>query len=413
MNAEIISVGTEILLGEIVDTNAVYLSQLFAKLGIDVFNKITVGDNEKNIMDALEVASKRSDLVVTIGGLGPTEDDITKQSLAKFVGKNLKHDPEALQQIADYFKKKNRPLTKNNERQALLLDGAKPIHNPNGLALGIFYHTEQTDYIVLPGPPSEFEPMVDEKVLPLLSQQYGLEKTIQSKTLHFVGIGEADLAARVDEIVRNQSNPTIALYFKPTDVTIRLTAKANSKLAAEEILNHTKNQLLDRVGEFFYAEGDKVSFTDFVVNQLIKRNISLTAAESLTGGAFESTVVETSGAATIFPGGFVTYADEVKSKLIGVQPATIEENTVVSRQVAEEMARGAQKTLDTDIAVSFTGVAGPGALEHHQPGNVWIGLAKRDGSIVTKEFNFVGNREKIRHLAVMNGFRMIWENVIK
>lgn len=283
MNAEIISVGTEILLGEIVDTNAVYLSQLFAKLGIDVFNKITVGDNEKNIMDALEVASKRSDLVVTIGGLGPTEDDITKQSLAKFVGKNLKHDPEALQQIADYFKKQNRPLTKNNERQALLLDAAKPIHNPNGLALGIFYHTEQTDYIVLPGPPSEFEPMVDEKVLPLLSQQYGLEKTIQSKTLHFVGIGEADLAARVDEIVRNQSNPTIALYFKPTDVTIRLTAKANSKLAAEEILNHTKNQLLDRVGEFFYAEGDKVSFTDFVVNQLIKRNISLTAAESLTG----------------------------------------------------------------------------------------------------------------------------------
>ncbi|MBZ5943298.1 competence/damage-inducible protein A, partial [Weissella cibaria] len=139
--------------------------------------------------------------------------------------------------------------------QALLLVGAKPIHNPNGLALCIFYHTEQTDYIVLPGPPSEFEPMVDEKVLPLLSQQYGLEKTIQSKTLHFVGIGEADLAARVDEIVRNQSNPTIALYFKPTDVTIRLTAKANSKLAAEEILNHTKNQLLDRVGEFFYAEG--------------------------------------------------------------------------------------------------------------------------------------------------------------
>jgi nicotinamide-nucleotide amidase len=413
MNAEIISVGTEILLGEIVDTNAVYLSQLFAKLGIDVYHQVTVGDNEGAIINALEEGSKRSNLIVTIGGLGPTEDDITKQSLAKFVDRKLKHDPDALKQISDYFAQQNRPLTKNNERQALLLEGSKPIQNPNGLALGVFYHTEKTDYIVLPGPPSEFEPMVDEKMLPLLSQQYGLEKTIQSKTLHFVGIGEADLASRVEEIVRNQSNPTIALYFKPTDVTIRLTAKASSKEEAEEILNETKIQILDQVGEFFYAEGDNVSFTEYVVKQLIKQKITVTAAESLTGGAFESTIVETPGASAIFPGGFVTYADEVKSKLLGVQATTITENSVVSQQVAEEMALGAQKALDADIALSFTGAAGPDALEGHKAGNVWIGLARRDGTVIAKEFNFAGNRKKVRHLAVMNGFRMIWENIIQ
>jgi nicotinamide-nucleotide amidase len=412
MNAEIISVGTEILLGEITDTNSVYLSQLFAKLGIDVFRQTTVGDNEQGIIDALKAGSQTSDLILTIGGLGPTEDDITKQSLAKFLGVDLELEPTALTQIEDYFRVQKRPLTKNNERQALVLQGSQPIQNPNGLALGLFYHTKQADYIVLPGPPSEFKPMVDQQVLPLLSRRYGLDQTIQSKTLHFVGIGEADLATRVNDVVRNQTNPTIALYFKPTDVTIRMTAKANSKADADKLLNETKAQILARVGEFYYAEGDYVAFSDFVVKQLMERKISLTAAESLTAGAFLSTVVETPGASTILPGGFVTYADQVKTALVDVKPATLSKYSVVSEQVAKEMALGAKTKLKTDVAVSFTGAAGPEALEGHSAGNVWIGLAKADGTVVAKEFNFAGNREKVRHLAVMNGFRMIWEQVL-
>lgn len=413
MNAEIISVGTEILLGEIVDTNSVYLGQLFARLGIDVFHKTTVGDNEQAMIESLDAASHKSKLVVMIGGLGPTEDDITKQTLAKFLNVKLHADLEALKNIEQYFKKQNRPLTENNERQALILDGSQKIENSNGLAVGFFYHTNDTDYMVLPGPPSEFVAMVDEKVVSLLGSQYGLEKTIKSKTLHFVGIGEADLASRIDDIVRSQSNPTIALYFKPTDVTIRLTAKTSTESQADALLNRVKDQIMDRVGTYFYAEGDYVSFTDFVVRELRKRKITITAAESLTAGEFQSTIVETPGASEIFPGGFVTYSDEVKSELLGVKTTTLSQNSVVSEAVATEMALGAQAKLQTDLAVSFTGVAGPKRLEGHEVGNVWIGLALKNNQVITKEFHFQGNREKIRHLAVVNAFKMIWDNEIK
>lgn len=413
MKAEIISVGTEILLGEITDTNAVYLSQQLAQLGIDVYHQATVGDNSTTMKETLEIASKRSDLVITIGGLGPTEDDITKPTLAAFLGEELVVDDRALEKVHEHFTKQGRPITPNNERQALLLKGSRPVKNPNGLAIGLFATTPTTDYLVLPGPPSEFKPMVNQEVLPLLKERYSLDKTIQSKTLHFVGVGEADLATRVDDVIRRQSNPTIALYFKPTDVTIRLTAKADSKDEAEQMLEKTKAEILARAGDYYYAEGEQVAFPDFVVQELIKRKLTLTAAESLTGGAFQNQLVKTAGTSAVFSGGFVTYSDEVKTSLLGVRPETIAQYTVVSCPVAEEMARGAQKQLGTDLAISFTGVAGPEGLEGHAPGDVWIGLALPDGSTVAKGFHFSGNREKIRHLAVMNGFRMIWEQVVK
>ncbi|MEE6673793.1 competence/damage-inducible protein A [Pediococcus acidilactici] len=413
MKAEIISVGTEILLGEITDTNSVYLSQQLAQLGIDVYHQETVGDNSSTMKETLSIASKRSDLVITIGGLGPTEDDITKQTLAEFLGDDLVVDSDALAKVHEHFTKQGRPITPNNERQALLLKGSRPVQNPNGLAIGLFASTANTDYLVLPGPPSEFKPMVNQEVLPLLKERYTLNKTIQSKTLHFVGVGEADLATRVADVINQQTNPTIALYFKPTDVTIRLTAKADSKDEAEQMLEKTKTEILARAGDYYYAEGDQVAFPDFVVQALINRKLTLTAAESLTGGAFQSQLVETAGTSTVFSGGFVTYSDEVKTKLLGVRPETIAQDSVVSRSAAEEMARGAQKQMGTDLAISFTGVAGPEELEGHAPGDVWIGLALPDGSTVAKGFHFSGNRKKIRYLAVMNGFRLIWEQVVK
>lgn len=413
MNAEIISVGTELLLGEITDTNSAYLGQLFAKLGINVFHKTTVGDNEFTMLRALKSSSEQSDLVVMIGGLGPTEDDITKQTLSKFLNVSLHLDQNAYKKIENYFKKQHRPLTDNNKRQALVLAGSEVIENPNGLAVGLFFHTNGTDYMVLPGPPSEFNAMVDKNIVPLLGHHYGLERTIKSKTLHFVGIGEADLATRINDIVQNQDNPTVALYFKPTDVTIRLTAKASNSKEAEKQLELLKLKIMERVGDYFYAEGDHVSFNDFVVQELIKKKISITAAESLTAGKFQSTLVDTPGASQIFNGGFVTYSNDVKRLLLGVEKETLNNYGVVSSEVAKAMASGAKNKLKTDIAISFTGVAGPDSLEGHEAGTVWIGLALRNGKVIAQKFNFQGSREKVRHLAVQNAFRMIWNSEIK
>ena len=413
MRAEIISIGTEILLGEITDTNSTYLSQKLAEFGINVYKKTTVGDNEQAIIKAVEEASLVNDLVITIGGLGPTADDITKATLAKFLHQNLVFDKATLKHINKHFSLQHKPITENNKKQAQYLEGSTILPNDNGLAIGNYVKGPMSHYLILPGPPSEFIPMVKQTVLPLIAKMAGVNHTIQSKTLHFVGIGESTLADKLANIIDNQTNPTFALYFKPSDVTVRITAKAQSKTEADGLLDKAKQAVLAKVGEYFYAEGENVEFNQFVMQKLIEQNITITAAESLTGGLFQSTMVQTPGVSKIFSGGFVTYADDVKTDLIDVDSKTIARDSVVSQSVAEQMAMGAKQKMKSDIAISFTGVAGPDDLEGNPVGTVWIGLALKNNQVITKEFHFQGNREKIRHLAVMNGLYMIFNNVIK
>lgn len=413
MKAELISVGTEILLGEIADTNAVKLGQFLAQKGIDVVNRQTVGDNKERIEEALEIATRRSDLIITIGGLGPTEDDLTKDAVADFVGDQLKFDQNTLDKITDYFEKSNIEITSNNKKQAEVFANGGTLANEIGLAAGSFIENNNHTYVVLPGPPSEFTPMVNGSFNQFLVNRFNLNQQIKSKTLHFVGIGESLLADKLDDLINRQTNPTIALYFKDTDVTVRLTAKGTEEPEIDQLLNQTESDINKLVGEFYYSDKDEIDFPSFVTQELIKRELSITSAESLTGGLFQSTIVGVAGASTIFPGGYVTYSDASKHSLLGVSEATISDNTVVSGPVAKEMAIGAKNLMGTSIGVSFTGVAGPDGLEGHPAGEVWIGLALPNGDTVQNKYVFNGNRQKIRQRSVNKAFELIWRLILK
>ncbi|AEV95000.1 competence/damage-inducible protein A [Pediococcus claussenii] len=412
MKAELISVGTEILLGEITDTNATYLSKSFADLGIEVMHRQTVGDNIERIDDALKLATGRSNLVVLIGGLGPTEDDVTKPALAQFLNKDLVQDKDALNKINKRFEMMGRSVTPNNLRQAWILDNAERLTNYNGLAVGMF-ESGNVNYVVLPGPPSEFRMMVDRSLIPVLKKHFNLQNNLVSKTLHFVGISESLLAEKLDDIIRYQTNPTLALYFKDTDVTVRITAEDDNRINAEKMVKDMENTVLKRVGQFYYSDEEIIDLHTFVAQQLIKRNISITAAESLTGGLFESTICSVSGVSAIFNGGFVTYSNQSKHDLVDVSSDLIQNNGVVSKEVAEAMASGARRKMNTKLSLSFTGVAGPGELEGHKAGNFWIGLALDSGEIYSEEFNVDGDREKVRQAAVNKAFEMILKFVLK
>lgn len=411
MKAEIIAVGTEILTGQIVNTNAQFLSEKLAEIGVDVYFQTAVGDNETRLISLLEVAQKRSNLVILTGGLGPTEDDLTKQTLAQFLGLDLTFDPQAQAKLDDFFA--HRPdyaRTPNNERQAQIVQGSIPLPNETGLAVGGMIEVDGVTYVVLPGPPSELKPMVLNELLPRLTTGAKL----YSRVLRFFGIGESQLVTILSDLIEEQTDPTIAPYAKTGEVTLRLSTKATSQEEARKALDNIEEKIFARqtfegiaLKEICYGYGEEASLASVVVEELKKKKQTITAAESLTAGLFQATLANFSGVSTIFKGGFVTYSLEEKAKMLDISQVELQEHGVVSAFAAGKMAEQARLKTQSDFGISLTGVAGPDSLEGHPAGTVFIGLSQASGTEVI-QVNIAGrSRADVRKIAVMHAFNLV------
>ncbi|MDQ0206275.1 competence/damage-inducible protein A [Alkalicoccobacillus murimartini] len=397
MNAEIIAVGSELLLGQITNTNAQYLSKQLAEIGVDVYVHTVVGDNEKRLAESLELASERADLVILTGGLGPTKDDLTKQTAAIFCGRTLVHDEAALESITSYFEKRNRPMSPNNRKQALVIEGSTVLTNHTGMAPGMYLETEKCKLVLMPGPPRELQPMFEMELKPKLLDGSGT--AITSRVLRYFGIGESQLETDLEDLIDAQTNPTIAPLASHGEVKLRLTVKHTDANEAERLLDETERLIQDRVGEHFYGYGE-IGLMEQLVIQLKKAGLTISAAESFTAGLFTSGLTAFKGTSAIFNGGISAYSAEVKENLLQVSKETIKQSGVVSEACAVEMASNVRKIMSADIGVSFTGVAGPDAQEGKDPGTVFIGIAGFDQQTVVFPIQLSGNRQAIRERAV-------------
>lgn len=400
MKAEIISVGTEILLGDIVNTNSQFLAKELASLGIEVYHQSTVGDNKQRLLECFDESLKRSDLVITTGGLGPTGDDMTKETAAEYFGQELELHKPSLEVLESFFVKTGRKMAENNMKQVYFPKGAIVLKNNNGTAPGAILKKNDKSIIVLPGPPREMKAMFNESVKPYL-QQFTNEMLV-SKTLRLYGIGESNLELEILDIINEQTNPTVALYAKELEVTIRITAKAKNEKDAFELIKPVEEEIKNRVGKYVYTEGDisvsegETALEDAVAKLLVEKNLTIAVAESCTGGLVSSSLINYSGISSVFLEGCVTYSNEAKMKRLGVKRETLEEFGAVSEQTAIEMAEGVAKGLGANIGISTTGVAGPGGGTEEKPVGLVYTAIYINGKTVVKKNIFNGDRRKIR-----------------
>lgn len=382
LKAEIISIGTEILLGDIVDTNSKYIAEHLKDLGYDIHYMTAVGDNQKRVINVLKRAIERSDLVITTGGLGPTEDDLTRQAIAKATDKNLYQDENLLNSIKEYFDQKNYNMTKNNYSQAFLPEGAKVIKNNWGTAPGILL--KESDYMIisLPGVPSEMKKMFSNYILKEL-QKYS-EKTILSKTLHFFGIGESTLETKLKNILENQTNPTLALLAGEGEVKLRITAKGEIKNKLKDMISKKEKLIRKKVGKYIYG----VNNTDLakeIYNILLKRKLTISLAESCTGGLISHRLTQIPGSSKVFKGSYVVYSNEAKINLLDIDREIIKKQGAVSKKTALMMAKNIKDKFGTNIGIGVTGIAGPGGGTADKPvGLVYIGISYGKKNIVHK-----------------------------
>ncbi|MFJ5713266.1 competence/damage-inducible protein A [Neobacillus sp. NPDC093127] len=410
MNAEIIAVGSELLLGQIVNTNARFLSQQLAGLGIDVYYHTVVGDNPGRLKAAIEHAEMRSEIIIFTGGLGPTKDDLTKETIAKHLGKGLVMDESALTSIELFFKRTNRVMTENNRKQALVLEGSQILANDHGMAPGMVLETGGHIYMLLPGPPKEMEPMFLNYGGQALSAKTGSNEKIVSRVLRFFGIGEAALETEIMDIIEAQSNPTVAPLAGDGEVNLRLTAKHLNENNAHMMLDDVEKRINQRVGEFLYGY-DNTSLLQELMNALKERKLTVTAAESLTGGLFQQELTTISGASSVFKGGVVCYSNEIKQQILQVTQDTLEKHGAVSEQCAKELAENAARIFAADIGISFTGVAGPEELEGKPVGTVYIGMAIKGSSTMVEKITLSGTRNAIRNRSVKYGCYFLLKNL--
>lgn len=376
MEVEIISVGNELILGQIVNTNVAYLADQLRQLDLVAKWQTTVTDEPAQIEAAVKLACQRADLVLVCGGLGPTADDQTLPSVARALGVDLTLATKHWAAIQADFAHRQVAMTPENIRQAYYLAGGEPLANPVGLALGSWLVSEQAAVAVLPGPPREFKAMVQASLLPKLRAHYGTTTPVQTRVLHFVGQPESLL---MDEIAAALGDlPVVATsYVQPAEIQVRLRVTGKTPAVAEQLLDQAQQAIVAKEGAYYFGSGPAVTLAGQVVALLRQRGAKITAAESLTGGLFQSTLCSVSGASAVFDGGFVTYAARAKHQLIGVRQATIEQAGVVSAQTAAEMAEGARRALAVDYGVAFTGVAGPEPLEGHPAGTVFVAIAQQ------------------------------------
>lgn len=394
MTAEIICVGTELLLGNIVNTNAAFLSEKLAYLGINCYFQTVVGDNRDRLLSVINTALSRADILIFSGGLGPTEDDLTKETVAEALGKKLIRDKWAEQEIADYFALRGRIPTDNNWKQADVIEGCEILYNKNGTAPGIFVSEGEKTVILLPGPPLELKSMFTDSVMPKLQQKCG--QVFYSQTVKIVGPGESSVETQILDMLDTQDNPTIAPYAKTGEVHLRVTARAKDEKEAREKTAPVVEELYRRFGNAVYTTDADETLEMALTKLLMKKKYTMTTAESCTGGMIAARMVNAPGVSAVLKSGFITYANEAKEELLGVSHDTLEKFGAVSRETAEEMAEGAVKAAHTDAAVAVTGIAGPdGGTKEKPVGLVYIGVNVR-GNVEVREYHFSGSRQKIR-----------------
>lgn len=398
MNAEILAVGTELLLGDIVNTNAQFIAQGLAELGIDVYYQTVVGDNPERLKSAMHSAFDRADIIITTGGLGPTEDDLTKEIGAQYFGRKLVLDERALDRIKKFFDKMKRPMTDNNVKQAMVPENAVVMYNANGTAPGIIIENEKQILIMMPGPPREMKPMFSQQVKPYLASKQ--EYTLVSRVLRIAGVGESAMEMQVKDLIASQTNPTVAPYAKDVEAVLRITARAENADEAEKIIEPVAQEIYSRFGKSVYAEGE-TSMQETVAQMLVKRNKTIAVAESCTGGLVASRLIEYPGISSVLLEGAVTYSNEAKMRRLGVKRETLEAYGAVSAETAVEMAEGIAKSSGASIGLSTTGVAGPGPSEGKPEGLVFIGVYI-EGKTYVKELNLAGKRNVIRERAAYN-----------
>jgi len=410
MTAEILSVGTELLLGNIVDTNAAFLSQELAGLGVAVFRQTTVGDNHGRLFSALKSAFENADVAIISGGLGPTQDDITKAVAAEYFGRGLYLHEESLERIKKRFAIRGRDLPQNSEKNAIIPECAQVLPNDFGSAPGVILTDEGKTLILLPGPPSEMIPMFTNYVAPYLQQRSG--KIFVSRTLKIIGIGESQVEAMLIDLISAQTNPTIAPYAKIGDVHVRLTAAAESEEEAERMLTPLAVEINKRLAPHVYSEDDR-TLPEIVIELLVEQNHTLSVAESCTGGLIMSELVSVAGCSSVIMEGVCTYSNEAKVARLGVDAGLIAKHGAVSAEVAAAMAEGIAKTACTTIGLSTTGIAGPGGGTEEKPvGVVYVGLCI-NGKTETARFNTVGSRNEIRLRATNLAIDMLRRRLVE
>lgn len=410
MTAEIICVGTELLLGNIVNTNAAFLSEKLAYLGINCYFQTVVGDNRDRLLSVINTALSRADILIFSGGLGPTEDDLTKETVAEALGKKLIRDKWAEQEIADYFALRGRIPTDNNWKQADVIEDCEILYNKNGTAPGIFVSEGEKTVILLPGPPLELKSMFTDSVMPKLQQKCG--QVFYSQTVKIVGPGESSVETQILDMLNTQENPTIAPYAKIGEVHLRVTERAKDEKEAREKTAPVVEELYRRFGNAVYTTDADETLEMALTKLLIKKKYTMTTAESCTGGMIAARMVNAPGVSAVLKSGFITYANEAKEELLGVSHDTLEKFGAVSRETAEEMAEGAVKAAHTDVAVAVTGIAGPdGGTKEKPVGLVYIGVNVR-GNVEVREYHFSGSRQKIRESVTAAALTFLREKLL-
>lgn len=404
MNAELIAVGTEILLGDIVNTDAQVISQGLSELGIDVFYQTVVGDNPARLERVIREAADRADIIITTGGLGPTLDDLTKETLARVFGKKMELHQPSLDRICAFFDRIGREMTPNNEKQAWLPEGCTVFVNEWGTAPGCGFEAGGKHVLMLPGPPRECEPMFKQCAMPYLYPLAG--GCIVSRNVRVFGLGESAMEDRLHDLMESMHNPTIAPYAKVSECFARVTAKAGTHEAAEALLAPVVEQVAGMLGDNVYGI-DVDSLEQVVGDGLRARGLTLAVAESCTGGLLSKRITDVAGCSDYYLGGVCSYSNSVKMRVLGVKAATLEAHGAVSQQTAEEMAEGVAHALGADVGVGITGVAGPGGGSEEKPvGLVYISVFY-DGRCTTRRTVNTYGRDRVRNQAASTALDMI------
>lgn len=417
MRAEILCVGSELLLGQIIDTNAPYIAGQLASIGVDLHRKQTAGDNLERITDCIRGALRRADILVITGGLGPTTDDLSREAIAEALGVPLEYQEDLAANLRAFFARRNYQIGETTLRQAYLPAGCIELHNPVGTAPGVQYHGEYEGVggkwiFAVPGVPREMKAMLDGGIIPILTAHMGGERQIiVSRVLRAFGIGESGLADQVEDILTTATNPTVApLIYGNTEVHLRLTAKAANDQEAKVLLDAMETRLRERVGRYLFGS-DAQTLPKVTLDLLEARGATLGVAESLTGGVLGSYITETSGSSTSFRGGIVAYNADLKQQLLGVSAQSIAEHTVVSEAVAQEMALGAQKATGSTFALATTGEAGPESASGAPVGTVWLALAHENG-VLTEKREFFGDRDAVRRRSALSALDLLRRHLL-
>ncbi len=409
MKTAILSIGTELLFGQITNTNTVYLSQKLNMLGYDVMYHYTVGDNPERVRDMIRLAFQDCDLVITTGGLGPTQDDLTKEMVCQVMGDELVMMDEVMSELESYFEKLGRPMTENNKKQAYVPSRAEVFINHEGSAPGFALEKDGKYVICMPGPPREMTSMFEDSVMPYLQSMS--EDVIYYRMLRAFGIGESALETKLLDLIDDQTDPTLATYAKEGECSLRIASKRKTEAEAREAVDEMVEKVKERVGEFIYSCDDE-ELVQVVCRKLMEKGLTLSSAESCTGGKFAAAVTDIPGISAVFQRGLVTYSNQAKMDELGVKAETLKKYGAVSEETAMEMVEGLRRVSGSDVCVSVTGIAGPGGGSDAKPvGLVYIGFVYGDKKLCRKLQTGDDSRQWNRQYSLLSMLDIINKNL--